>query len=259
MKAPSDHPRPARRLQAALLAFALPLLPAPLPADPIEVSNTAGQKMTIEVLSYTASSGNVRIRRADGQIFNAKIDVFDPASRELIIANAPKETAKFSMDVSIGKKRKDKANSTYMENMTVTTSVKVANPSRDIDLGETRFTILLVGRNSKRYADRAQDWYKILSVQQFSTQLPSGKSSQHELKPIETSYDSDKDHSNVGGWEFEGYLLVAQDADGAILATKTSLGPVSTTALKEEKLIRDALLLREGTETNHDLTPRGSR
>lgn len=245
-------------LAAGLAAFTAISTEA-LDAAPIEVANKAGQSMTVEVLSYTASSGNVRIKRADGQIFNTTLDVFDAASQEKIVANAPKEVAKFEMDVSIGKKRRDQGSSTYMENMTITTSAKISNVTRDTDLGETNFTILLVARNSRRYADRSQDWYKILSVQKFSTQLPAGKFSEHELKPVATSYDSDKDSSNLGGWEFEGYLLVAQDPAGKILATKTSLGTVSTTTVKEEKLILDALKLGEGMETEHDLKPRGSR
>lgn len=247
-----------------LVTFSLGfLLPVPgmterLEAAPIEVANKAGQSMTVEVLAYTASSGNVRIQRtSDGQIFNTKIDVFDTGSQERIIANAPKELAKFEMDVSVGKKRRDIGSSSYMENMTITTSVKVANHSRDIDLDETDFTILLVARNSRRYADRSQDWYKLLSTQKFSTKLAAGKTSEHELKPIETAYDSDKDSSNVGGWEFEGYLLVAQDKAGKVIATKTSLGTVSTTTVKEEKLVLQAIKLPEGIETNHDLTPRG--
>jgi len=248
-----------RMIQGFLVLISFPGQFHSLSAAPIEVAGTTGQKMTVEVISYTASSGNVRIKRADGQLFNTKIDVFDPASRELIIANAPKELAEFEMDVSIGKKRRDQGSSSYMENMTITTSAKITNQSRDVDLDETKFTILLVARNSKRYADRSQDWYKVLSVQNFSTQLVAGKFSEHELKLIETSYDSDKDSSNLGGWEFEGYLLVAQDKEGKIIATKTTLGQVLTTTVKEEKRIREALLLREDTETNHDLTPRGSR
>lgn len=254
---PQSPPSLGKVLRLALF-LALPIgAPTVLPAAPIEVSNTSGQKMSVEVLAYTASSGNVRVKRSDGQIFNTKIDVFDLASRERIIANAPVEVPKFDMDVSVGKKRKDQANSTFMENMTISTSVTITNQSRDIDLGETKLTILFVARNSRRYADRSQDWYKILSVQRFSTQLDAGKSSRHELQPIETSYDSDKDKSNLGGWEFEGYLLVAADAAGKIIATKTSLGQVSTTTVKDEKLLQEALKLREGTETNHDLTPRG--
>lgn len=224
-------------------------------AAEIEVSSTSGQKITVEVLGYTASSGNVRIKRSDGQIINTKISVFDKASQELIIANAPAKTAKLDIDVSNGKKRERDGDSFYRKIMTVSTSVKVANQSRDIDLPNTKFTILLIGRNSKRYADRDQDWYRVLSVQTFSTQLVAGKSSEHELKSFKTSYDSDKDDSNLGGWEFEGYLLVGQDADGKVVTTKTNLGAVGTTTVKQEKLVLAAIALKEGTETQHDLSP----
>lgn len=248
---------PARRsLTGYLLPFILAGMSS-LEAAVIEVANTAGQKMTVEVVSYTASSGNVRIKRADGQLFNTKISVFDAASQEKIIANAPKELPEFTFDVSIGRQRARQGSSSYMQNMTITTSVKVANLSRDIDLDQTNCTIVLVGRNSRRYVDRAQDWYKILSVQKFSTQLVAGKGSEHELKAVETSYDQDKDSSNVGGWEFEGYLLVAQDKDGNIIATKTTLGEVGTSTVKDTKATLAAIALSEGMETNHDLTPRG--
>lgn len=228
-----------------------------LRAAEIEVANTAGLKMTVEVISYTASSGNVRIKRADGQMFNTKISVFDKASQEKIIASAPKEMAQMNLEVSIGRKRSQQGTSSFMQNMTISSSVKVTNQSRDVDLAETKFTIVLVGRNSRRYADRAQDWYKVLSVQNFSTQLIAGKSSEHELKPVETSYDQDKDSSNTGGWEFEGYLLVAQDAAGKVVATKTTLGEVGTITVKDEKKVLEAIKITEGTETNHDLSPRG--
>lgn len=237
--------------------FLVPGMATGVFAAPIQVSNSAGQSMTVEVLSYTESSGNVRIQRTDGQIFNTKIDVFDAASREKIIASAPKEIPRVKVDVSVGKKRRDVRGSSYMEYMTVTTSATVTNESRDTDLDETEFTILLVGRNSRRYANRNEDWYKILSVQRFTAQLVAGNSSQYELKPIETQYDSDKDSSNVGGWEYEGYLLVGQDPEGAILYTKTTLGEVGTTTVKEEKRLREALQLQEGAETNHDLSRRG--
>jgi len=228
-----------------------------LHAAVIEVASTSGQKMNVEIISHTASSGNVRIKRADGQFFNTKISVFDAVSQEKIIANAPKELPELTFDVPIGRQRARQGSSVYMQDMTITTSVKASNMSRDIDLDQANCTIVLVGRNSKRHADRALDWYKVLSVQKFSTQLVAGKSSEHELKSVETSYDQDKDSSNLGGWEFEGYLLVARDKDGKIIATKTTLGEVGTVTLKDGKATLAAIELSEGTETNHDLTPRG--
>lgn len=227
----------------------------PADAEQIVVSNPKGQSMTVEVLSYTTSSGNVQVKRDDGQVINTKLSVFDKESQEKIIANAPVELADLDLDVSIGRKRERQSTSSYMKNQTITAKVKVTNKSRDIDLPDTKFTVLLVGRNSRRYADRDQDWYKVLSNQTFSTKLPAGKFSEHEMKSVRTEYDSDKDDTNLGGWEFEGYLLVAQDADGKVIATKTTLGDVRTYTVKVEKLVLAAIALKEGAETKHDLSP----
>jgi hypothetical protein len=49
-------------------------------AGEIEISSLSGQTMTAEVLGYTASSGNVKIKRSDGQVFNTSLSVFDEAS-----------------------------------------------------------------------------------------------------------------------------------------------------------------------------------
>ena len=250
----------SRHLSAALVCGLILLSGGMLAmAGQIVVSNPQGQTMTVEVLSYTASSGNVQIKRDDGQVINTKISVFDTESQEKIKANAPKELARLDLDVSIGRKRARQGSSSYMKNQTISAKVKVTNQSRDIDLAETKFTLLLVGRNSRRYANRSEDWYKILSNQTFNTKLPAGKFSEHELKSIRTEYDSDKDSTNVGGWEFEGYLLVAQDADGKVIATKTTLGDVKTYTVKVEKLLLAAIALKEGSETKHDLSPLSRR
>jgi hypothetical protein len=253
----ASHPSPAPRVRARFLRIlALLLAASQLDAAPIEVSNASGQSMTVEVLSYTPANGTLRLRRADGQIFDTKIDLFDAPSKERIAANAPKETASFSMEAVVGKRRKKVPGSSYRETATVTTTVKITNQTRNLDLGETKFTVLLLGRNSRRYANRSEDWLKVLSVQEFSASAPAGKTFSRDLKPIETTYDSDKDSSNVGGWEYEGYLLVARDPEGRILSSKSSLGAVNTTTLKDEKRTLDALKLTEGVETNHDLSPR---
>lgn len=256
---PTSPHLPAASSSRSRLRRILPLLlvaVSGVEAAPIEVSNAAGQSMTVEILSYDAAKGTLRLRRDDGRTFDAKIDLFDAPSQERISANAPKETASFSMEAVVGKRRKNVTGSFYRETSTITTTVKIVNESRNLALGETKFTILLVGRNSRRYANRDEDWLKILSVQEFSAPVPAGETFSRDLKPIQTTNDSDKDSSNVGGWEYEGYLLVARDSEGRILSAKSSLGGVNATTLKEEKRILDAIKLSEGAETDHELSPR---
>jgi len=221
----------------------------------ITVKDTKGRTMEIEVMSYTKSSGNVRIKRKDGNLFNVKISLFDEVSQKQIIATAPPAYPKLDISISAGKRRQKVAGSSYMKSNLVSISTKIKNPSQDIDLPKCKFTIILIGRNSKRYADRKMDWSKILSVQKFESGLQASKELSHELQPITTKYDSDKDSSNAGGWEYDGYLLIIQKPDGEILEGKSSIGPLKTTVVNQPELLKKALNVSENTELNRDFTP----
>lgn len=76
----------------------------------------------------------------------------------------------------------------------------------------------------------------------------------HELQPITTKYDSDKDSSNIGGWEYDGYLLIIQKPDGKILEAKSSIGPLKTTVVGNPQLLERALAYKENLELNRDFT-----
>ncbi len=221
----------------------------------ITVMDTKGRIMDIEVMSYTKSSGNVRIKRDDGNIFNVKISLFDAESQKKIEKAAPAAFPKLNIDISVGKRRQKQRGSSYMKKNLVSVSAKIKNISRDVDMPKCRFTILLVGRNSKRYADRKMDWSKILSVQKFETAILASKEYSHELAPISTSYDSDKDSSNLGGWEFDGYLLVVQGPKGEVLFGKSSIGPLKTTVVNNPQLLKKALGFKQDLQLNRDFTP----
>ncbi|MCB1235485.1 MAG: hypothetical protein KDM91_10470 [Verrucomicrobiae bacterium] len=227
-------------------------------AKDITVKSTSGQSMDVEVLAYTKSSGNVRIKRtSDGQIFNVKLDAFDAESQKKIADAAPVAMPKLNIEVSNGARRAREGNSSYMKRQEITASVSVKNESRDIDLAKTKFTILLIGRNTSRFADRDQDWSKILANETFTNSLPAGQELKFECKPIMTSYDSDKDYTNVGGWDFDGYLLVLQDEEGRVIEAKTSIGVVESSTLKDKPFLAKATQLSVGTEVERDLTPHG--
>lgn len=221
----------------------------------ITVKDTKGRTMDIEVMSYTKSSGNVRIKRKDGNIFNVKISLFDEESQKKIAAAAPVAFPKLDIKISVGKRRQKVYGSSYMKSNLVSISAKIKNATRDVDLPKCRFTIILIGRNSKRYADNKLDWSKILSVQKFETAITASKEYSKELQPITTKYDSDKDYSNIGGWEFDGYLLVIQDPQGNILLGKSSIGPLKTTVVNNPQLLKKALGYSENLELNRDFTP----
>lgn len=221
----------------------------------IIVKDTKGRAMDVEVLSFTKSSGNVRIKRKDGNIFNLKISLFDEESQKKIEAAAPAAFPKLDINISVGKRRQKHDGSFYMKRNLVSVTAKIKNISRDIDLPKCHFTIFLIGRNSKRYADRKLDWSKILSIQKFETAILASKEFSHELVPISTSYDSDKDYTNLGGWEFDGYLLVIQKPDGEILMGKSSIGPLKTAVTNNPQLLEKALEFSENLQLNRDFSP----
>lgn len=193
-------------------------------AGPISVSDTQGRSMEVEVLAYTESSGNLKIKRSDGQVFNVKIDIFDSESQEKIKANAPKAKADLIIRVSVGKRRSRQGDSSYMKDQTISASVAIKNDSRDIDFPEGKGTLFLIARQTKRYADDSADYGKVLSKQSFPVSTLPGKSMEFEAEPIVTSYDSDRDSSNIGGWEYYGYLFILEDGDGDIHSVDTSIG-----------------------------------
>ncbi len=261
-----DIGRPFDAMNARRRLLSLPLLLASLLAMPgggkamaeggIEVHNTAGQSMTVEVLAHTESSGNVRINRLpDGQIFNLKITMFDEASQKAIAEAAPALKPRLRVDVSVGRRRAREGDSSYRKTQDITVTVKVRNDSRDIDLATTRFTVLLVGRNMLRYSDDNADTAKVLAKEEFTKDLAAGKELEYECAPVTTSYDSDRDSSNIGGWEYDGYLLVLQDETGRVIDAYSNVGPVEVLTLKDPALLKAALALPVDKEVQRSLVP----
>lgn len=222
----------------------------------IEVRNKAGQAMDVEVLAYTKSSGNVKIKRLpDGQIFNTKIDLFDEASQKAIAESAPALKPQLRVEVSVGRRRAREGDSSYMKRQEITVTVKARNDSRDIDLPTTKFTVLLVARNLLRYSNPKADTAKILLKEEFTKDLPAGKDLEFECSPVVTEYDSDRDSSNIGGWEYDGYLMTMQDDTGKIIDAHTNIGPVEVDILKLPDALLKAIDLRVGAEVQRSLRP----
>ncbi|MCB1230062.1 MAG: hypothetical protein KDN19_07345 [Verrucomicrobiae bacterium] len=238
-----------------LLACAVASLPV-LSVEAIEVRNTAGQTMDVEVMAYTESSGNVRIKRiTDGQIFNVKIEMFDADSQKKIAEAAPVRMPDLRVDVSVGRRRAREGDSSYMKRQEITVTMKAENESRDIDLAKTKFTVLLIARNLLRYSQEDADTAKVLLKENFAEELLAGKELEYECQPVVTEYDSDRDSSNIGGWEYDGYLLVLQDSDDKIVGAYTNVGPIEVTTLKDPALLKNALALPVGREVQRNLLP----
>jgi len=224
-------------------------------AAPI-VTDSQGRSMDVEVIAYNQSSGNLKIKRSDGQQFNVKIGMFDVASQQLIAENAPKLKADLDIKVSVGKRRSRQGDSSYMKDQTISASVAVENESRDIDFPEGNGTLLLIARQTKRYSEDGADYGKVLSKQKFNIAAKSGEATSVEAKPIVTSYDSDRDSTNVGGWEYYGYAFILVDADGEIYTVETSIGNLKKDVEENPVIGKELLALGEGSLVEKNLATR---
>jgi len=226
-------------------------------AAEIAVTDVKGRSMNVEVISYTESSGNVRIKRVeDGQFFNVKLDVFDTASQQAIVENAPKAKADLLIKVSVGKRRKDQPNSSYMKDQTITASFTVENESRDVDFGEGEATLFIIGRQTRRYSEDNADYGKILSKQTFRVSAKANEESEYEATPVVTSYDSDRDVSNVGGFEYHGYMLILKDGDGVVHTVETSIGLLKKDVEEDPSMGAKLAQLAEGALVEKNLKER---
>jgi hypothetical protein len=189
----------------------------------VEVTDTQGRSMEVVVIHYNKSSGNVKIKKTTGQIFSVKLSIFDAESQKRIEEAAPKEKAKLLIDVSVGKRRSRQGDSSYMKDQTISASVNLENKSRDIDFPQGKGAIFLVAQQTRRYSEDNADYGKVLSKQSFTPAILAGESIKFEAQPVITSYDSDRDSSNVGGWEYYGYIFILEDSDGEIHSIETSI------------------------------------
>ena len=223
----------------------------------IEVRDVKGRSMKIDVLSYTASSGNVRIKRSsDGAIFNTKMNAFDAASQEKIKQAAPVVKAKLLSKVSVGRRRKNVKGSSYMERQTITAKATVENESRDTDFVDGKGTILLVAREMGRYSNKNDDYGKILHKENFSLTVNPGKEFKFECKPVVTEYDSDRDSSNIGGWEYYGWVIILQGKDGSVHSVETSIGNLKKEVQEDPRIGEAFLALNKGKLVEKNLSAR---
>lgn len=222
----------------------------------IKVTDSQGRSMEVDVLHYNRSSGNVKIKKADGQIFAVKISIFDAESQKRIEEAAQKARAKLLIDVSVGKRRSRQGNSSYMKDQTISASVNIENQSRDIDFSQGKGTIFLVAQQTKRYSEKNADYGKVLSKQSFTPAMLAGESIKFEAKPIITSYDSDRDSTNVGGWEYYGYISLLEDSDGEFHSIETSIALLEREIDDAPNMGKELLKLQEGSLVEKNLTRR---
>jgi hypothetical protein len=222
----------------------------------ISVKDTKGRSMDVEVLAYTPKTGVTRIKRTDGQVFTVNVNVFDEDSQKRIIEAAPKPQAELRIEVSVGRRRERLGDSSYMKKQTISASVGIDNESLDIDFSGGKGTLFLIARQTRRYSEKDSDYGKVLSKQEFKMSIPASEEVEYEAKPVVTEYDSDRDSSNIGGWEYYGYLFILEDDEGAIHSVVTSIGNLKKQVENDDEHARKLLGLSKESIVEKNLEKR---
>lgn len=224
-----------RLLTVAILAFG----PIPCRADLISVRDTKDRTVQIDLLAFEDDKAVFTVPGKGDREFALPLAHFDAISQEKIKMAARKLKArlpKLELDVTVGRRRK-KVNF-YLVRQTVTSKVTIQNTSHSLSFPSAKGRILFIGRNSKN-----NDIYSILRSQEFEVpQIARSGATEFEPKSFVTEYDSDNDgYGNVGGWQYDSYVVAVLDDDGRILASKTSDPSIRAALEKEPALLAKVL------------------
>lgn len=176
--------------------------------------------MDIELISVT--SDRVKFNRvSDGKTFEVPLSSFDADSTARIQA---KKSAlgevhpTYEINVVIDKRRKKKDGSWYLVEQTIAGKVDLKNPVINGTAPAGKARVLYFGEEQ-----RTGGRYSVLSTENYDFQIKGGDTHTHELSPYVTTYDSDnKGSGNIGGLQYEGYLLLIMDSKGNVVQFQTT-------------------------------------
>lgn len=217
----------------------------------LEVRNADGKSLEIELLALDGEDVVFSTTGARPKEHTLAIAKFDSESQDKIREEAktlPPRLPKMDIEVVVSKRtRKD---GYYMVNQEVSAKVKLKNLSARIPFPATKGAITYFGRNRKN-----PDNYKVMSKRSFEVAgLIPNKGTEMEVLGFKTRFDSDnKGYGNIGGYEYDSYLLTLADAEGNVLAHKTSDAGVRAVIEKDASKTKQLSQLEEGAIVDKNL------
>ncbi len=227
-------------------------------AAALEVKSKDGKALDITLMSVRGDHVKFK-RNSDGRIFSLKLDTFAPESVE-VMRKAALESPdiklafpKLRIDASIGKRLDRDANSGYMRHERITGTFTITNEDPKVALGKSKFSFVYFGRNPF-----LKDNYMVLHREESELALPPGGNLKHNTKTFVTSFDEDRNSSNIGGYRYEGYVCVVHDVEtGKIVSANSSAGHVDKRLNAElEETVKQLLELKAKDLVTKDLLPR---
>ena len=235
-----------------LLLFALTaFLHQPLLAGPVvEVRNTEGKALRIELIAVEGDNVVFNTTGKEVKEHTLPIAKFDASSQEKLREEGkglPARLPKIDIEVVISNKR-DK-DGYYMINQSVSSKVKIRNLSTRIDYPAAKGHVIYFGQNR-----RNDGFFKVMANEHFDFSIPANKTFETDVLGFKTSYDSDnKGYGNIGGYQYESYVLVLTDAEGNVIGTKTTNGSLRSAIDKDLSKAKRLVDLKLSEILNKDL------
>lgn len=213
----------------------------------LTVADQKGRSLIIQLVALSDETVTFT-RQGDAKEYKLPISQFDQGSQERIrtqagemaasgVSKAPAAPYKIQPGVVIGKRRRDKGDSYYMEVQDITCTVKLTNLNSTVRAEGLKGSIVFIGRNTRK-----PDVYNVLSTQNFEAAVDGSGTFSKDMEPFKTSYDSDnKGAGNLGGYQYYGYVLALHDSTGKLILTETTTGSFRM-ALAAKKELLDAVL-----------------
>jgi hypothetical protein len=186
----------------------------------IDVKSSEGKAIKIELLELSGETVTFATQGEKGtKEHSLPLTRFDPDSRITILDESkdlPPRLPKLDIEVVVSKKR-DKEGY-YMVTQTVSAKVKLRNLSNRIAFPKSKVHLTYFGRDR-----RDPDNYKVMARKSFDCELAVNAQTEELVDGFKTRYDSDnKGYGNIGGYQYDSYLLVITDAEGNVIDAKTS-------------------------------------
>jgi hypothetical protein len=202
-----------------LLLLAVTSLPA-LAGPVFDVRSSDGKALKIELLEVSGETVTfATVGEKGGKEHSLALGRFDPDSQKRILdegKDLPPRLPKLDIEVVVSKKREK--DGYYMVNQTVSAKVKLKNLNPRVAFPKSKVHLTYFGRN-RRNAEN----YKVMARKTFDCELAAGGQTEEPVEGFKTRFDSDnKGYGNIGGYQYDSYLLVITDQEGNVIEAKTS-------------------------------------
>ncbi len=219
----------------------------------VEIIDKGGRKLSAELLSVGETSAKFK-KTAASAPFEVAFSLLSPETVELLKKQAeelPVEYPRFDADVVVSKRRKTANGSYYMKSMTVGGKVVISNRSMKKDFPATKARLVFIGQNQQM-----ESIYQVLSVDDFEISPKAGKEQEVPLTDFITTYDGDnKGKGNIGGYKYDGYLLIFHHEDGEVTYSKTLSGVITKAITENPKIVDQFLTVSALTKLTEKMIP----